>query len=117
MQLQRSTEAFLGLWLSDPDSVGGRFPAAWRVLSELNQAALPGRPPFNISTTLLPTTREELAGLVGSFYRGRIDGLDDPIDTTPERPTRLRRFGAWALEWAFAIAVAAAVIALVAWLS
>jgi hypothetical protein len=93
LNVRGSTQRFLGLWVPNPDAVRRRLPGGVRLLSALDRIGRTGHhPSFNISTTLLATTTEELAGLLRRFYDGPIDGVEGPIDTTPERRSRARRF-------------------------
>jgi hypothetical protein len=117
MSVRGTTQRYLGLWVTEPDAVGRRLSSGVRLLSALNRIGQTGHPSFNISTTLLATTTEELAGLLRRFYDGPIDGVEGPIDTTPERRSRARRFLAWATDWAVAIAIAIGIVVLIVWLS
>ena len=124
MTTHSSTQRFLGLDVHDPERL--ELGRGHRVGLMLSRAVAPGRPEFNVSTNLLATTTEELAGLVARFYKGPIHGIEEiegPIDrideiaTTAERPSRTRRFATWVREWAIALAIGIPLVALIVWLT
>ena len=111
LHVRGTTQRYLGLDVRDPHGVVGGVGTA------LLQLMPPDWPPVNVSTTLLGTTTEELGGLVRRFYDGPMEGFEEALDPTPERPSRLRRFGRWAFDWAVGIAIAIPIVALYVWLS
>jgi hypothetical protein len=111
LHVRGTTQRYLGLHVRDPEAIVGGVGTALLGLMP------PGWPPVSISTSMLGTTTEELAGLVRRFYRGPVEGLDEEPDATAERPSRLRRLGRWAFDWAVGIAIAIPILALIVWLS
>ena len=111
LHVRGTTQRFLGLNVRGPEAVVGGVGTALLGLMP------PAWPPVSISTSMLGTTTEELGGLVRRYYDGPIEGFDEELDATPERPSRLRRVGRWAFDWAVGIAIAVAILALYVWLS
>ena len=111
LHVRGTTQQYLGLEVRDPEAVVGGLGTA------LAQLLPSGWPPVSVSTSLLGATTEELGGLVRRFYDGPITGFDEELDPTPERRSRLRRFGRWAFDWAVGIAIAIPILALIIWLS